>query len=82
MRKLNIYIDTSVVGGCFDEGFERESLALFEMARKGDIALVVSDVVLDELDRAPQAVQEILTALPDHGKKLVEGNYESENPCT
>jgi len=32
MKKLRIYVDTSVIGGCFDEEFEYESNLLVEMA--------------------------------------------------
>ena len=49
MKKLRIYIDTSVVGGCLDEEFELESRQLLEMALNGDIALLVSDLLIAEL---------------------------------
>jgi len=32
VKRLRIYIDTSVVGGCFDEEFVLESKTLFTMA--------------------------------------------------
>jgi len=31
---MRVYIDTSVVGGCFDEEFNQESIELFEMAKQ------------------------------------------------
>lgn len=30
---MRVYIDTSIVGGCFDEEFNHESVELFEMAK-------------------------------------------------
>ena len=44
MKKLGIYVDTSVIGGCFDEEFAEESRALIEMAQKewGDPGIGVS----------------------------------------
>ncbi len=34
MRKKRIYIDTSVIGGCFDTEFEKWSNLLFEEFKK------------------------------------------------
>lgn len=56
MIRLRVYVDTSVVGGCLDEEFAEESRALLEMARRGDIVILASDLLLEELVRAPKAV--------------------------
>lgn len=64
MKPLRVYVDSSVVGGCLDEEFSEDSKALLELARKGDIRLLLSDVVLEELRLAPQAVQDIVERLP------------------
>ena len=63
MKPLRIYCDTSVVGGCFDVGFERDSLRLLEAARNGRLVLLLSDVVLAELADAPARVQQVLESL-------------------
>ncbi|RFS20083.1 PIN domain protein [Chitinophaga silvatica] len=49
---LNIYTDTSVIGGCFDKEFEVYSNALFEEFKSGTSKLILSDVVKAELERA------------------------------
>ncbi|MBN1671943.1 MAG: PIN domain protein [Kiritimatiellae bacterium] len=64
MHKLRIYVDPSVVGGCFDEEFEEDSRALMEMARSGKIRLLVSTLLASELDQAPENVQTVLSDLP------------------
>jgi len=64
VKKLRIYIDNSVVGGCFDEEFAEESNALFEMAREGTILLVVSDLMLGELEPAPPWVRHLFDSMP------------------
>lgn len=64
MKRLRVYIDTSVVGGCFDSEFQTESLALFKMVRNGGLVVVASTLLADELRLAPKEVQEILTTLP------------------
>ena len=58
--KQRIYIDTSVVGGCFDEEFKDDTLPLFERLEKGEIIFVVSDLLDLELINAPQKVRELL----------------------
>ena len=60
MKKLRIYADTSVFGGCFDEEFRDESRRLFSMARLGQIEIVISDLLLREIEMAPQEVKELL----------------------
>lgn len=58
--KQKIYIDTSVVGGYFDEEFKEATIKLFERLDNNEIIFVVS-VLLDlELINAPQQVREHL----------------------
>lgn len=67
MKTLRVYIDTSVVGGCFDKGFQKESRAFFKMAKDGKIRLVVSSLLIDELSQAPSEVQTVLMDLSSAG---------------
>ncbi len=78
MDPLRIYIDNSVVGGCHDEEFDEESIALFDMAREGKVALLVSGLLLDELDPAPPEVREVLQSLPQGAIERVEITEEAE----
>ncbi|MCX7044786.1 MAG: hypothetical protein NTX50_04760 [Candidatus Sumerlaeota bacterium] len=64
--KFRVYADTSVIGGCLDEEFAKESLALLEMAKQGEVFLVVSAHLADELLAAPDEVKAIFDSLPDH----------------
>jgi predicted nucleic acid-binding protein len=81
MKKQRIYIDTSVIGGCIDAMFSTESTLLFDMARSGTITFILSDIVLDELDKAPIEVQELLATLPSYAYEVVESSFESEILC-
>ena len=58
--KQRIYIDTSVVGGFFDEEFKNDTIQLFERLEKGEIIFVVSDLLDLELINAPQKVKDLL----------------------
>ena len=56
-RPMRVYVDTSVFGGAFDREFEKASRVFFDLARVGDINLVVSSIVADELQGAPELVR-------------------------
>ena len=58
--KQRIYIDTSVVGGYFDEEFKDATIHLFKRFEKGEIIFVVSDLLELELINAPRNVRELL----------------------
>ena len=63
-RKLRIYADTSVFGGCLDDEFTDESKRFFDEIKAGRFTLVVSEVTLRELLDAPEQVRNILAELP------------------
>jgi predicted nucleic acid-binding protein len=71
MNTLRVYIDTSVVGGCHDEEFSRESRALLKMARARQAVLLVSQTLIDEISLAPKKVQEELDRLPDWATEVL-----------
>ena len=56
MKKLRIYVDTSVIGGCFDPEFAEWSNALIDDFRKGRYQAVLSDVTAAEVLPAPDFV--------------------------
>ena len=66
-----IYVDTSVVGGCFDKEFDEDSRRLFRFAAERRITVLISEVVLDELAGAPEGVQAILPSLPPDSVEVV-----------
>jgi len=71
-----VYIDTSVIGGCFDEEFKEYSLQLFDEFISGRKKLVISDVILFELEEAPQQVKSALTRVPSDNIEYVSLNEE------
>ena len=72
-----VYIDTSVIGGCFDEEFKEYSLHLFDEFISGGKKLVLSDVLLLELEEAPQQVKDALIRVPTDNIEYVSLNEES-----
>lgn len=63
MKRLRVYVDTSVIGGCLEPKFEAASRKLLDHARSGSIVLVVSTITREELKLAPPEVQHVLHAL-------------------
>lgn len=59
-----IYIDTSVVGAYFDDEFSVDTISFFESVKKGEIKILVSDILEAELLRAPSFVKELLDSMP------------------
>ena len=76
--KKRIYIDTSVVGGFFDEEFETETKALFEQLKNKEAIFVISDVLIKELKNAPQQVKELLDNYNDDCFEFVKLTTEAE----
>ena len=76
-RQLRIYVDTSVVGGCLDKEFSEASLAFMRMVSRGEIMLLVSNVLADELRNAPEEVQKVLAAMPVEHMEPVSGSAEA-----
>jgi predicted nucleic acid-binding protein len=63
--KQRIYIDTSVVGGYFDEEFSDDTAPFFDQVRRGEIIIIVSDLLEAELLGAPEFVQQLLAGIDE-----------------
>lgn len=77
MKRLRIYIDTSVLGGCFDDEFAEISRAFLDLARGGELVLLISDLMLQELDQAPNHVRDLPDTLPTEFVELLVRDQES-----
>jgi len=65
MRKIRVYIDTSVIGGCFDNEFLEGSNKLFEEFKSGKKIAVISNITIYELENAPPHVKNKLNEIPE-----------------
>jgi len=69
--KQRIYIDTSVVGGYFDDEFKEATIKLFERLDNNEIVFVISDLLDLELINAPLHVREhLLNYSPDKFQRV------------
>lgn len=72
-----VYIDTSVVGGYFDEEFSEVTAHLFHRLENNEIKFVVSDLLDIELMNAPKNVRDLLYKYPVESFERVELNEEA-----
>lgn len=63
MKTQRIYIDTSVIGGCFDPEFAKWSNGLLQDFRNDLFRPLLSEVVAAEIVNAPDSVQEVYAEL-------------------
>ena len=65
MKTKRIYIDTSVIGGCYDIEFKEYSNKLFEYFNNAYYIPVISNVVIAELVDAPGKVKKKLEGIQE-----------------
>lgn len=70
-RLLRIYVDTSVIGGCFDAEFAPWSRGLIEDFRARRFSPLVSGVAAAEIEQAPLAVQRVFEEILDLGATVL-----------
>ena len=77
MAKQQVYLDTSVIGGCCDPEFEQWSRALVRDIRLGLLDAVTSTLTEEELTGAPADVQVVYDELVDLGLQRVQESAAS-----
>ena len=65
MPTVRVYVDTSVFGGTQDEEFAESSRRFFQRVHRGEFSVLISQVSLDELSLAPEAVRAVLGDLSE-----------------
>ena len=68
---MKFYVDTSVWGGFVDKEFSEWTIPFFEQARQGKFTIVLSDVTIGELEKAPELIRELPTTIPPDFLELV-----------
>jgi predicted nucleic acid-binding protein len=77
IKKLNLYVDTSVIGGYYDVEFEEETKILFDSIFNNEFHVFYSSVTEDELINAPKKVRELLDSIPNQNKTRIELTEEA-----
>jgi len=59
VKPRKLYLDTSVIGGYFDDEFKEATRRLWEVVEAGRYELVTSEITEGELEKAPEAVRSL-----------------------
>ena len=74
-----VYVDTSVIGGMFDIAFEKRTKPFWSAVKRGEIVIIISDVVDGEVELAPKKVRDFYDSLPKDRIELFFSTEESDN---
>lgn len=77
MVKTRIYIDTSVIGWCFDIEFEKDTKLFLDRLENKEVIFILSDLFEFELLNAPVNVREILKNYPENSFERVKLSEEA-----
>ena len=71
MKKLRLYLDTSVFGGYYDREFEEYTIPFFERVFESEFTILYSTITQDELINAPERVQELVKRIKEKDTEFV-----------
>jgi len=74
---MRIYVDTSVIGGCFEDEFKEWSVRLMGEFRHGRKKMVLSELTIRELRQAPERVRKIVEDMPVERREILTETNES-----
>ena len=78
-RKVKrVYVDTTVVYGAPAKEYSEDSRKFWQAVRNGEIIIIASDVLADEIKRAPQRVRELYRMIPESQIERIESTDESD----
>jgi predicted nucleic acid-binding protein len=76
--KLRVYIDTSVVGGYFDNEFENDTKLFFDRIFSKDFLIYFSEISEAELSLAPEFIKKLKIKIPTDCIRYIELDNESK----
>lgn len=77
MKKVSVYVDTSVIGGCCDPEFQEWSNGLLLDFQKGTFLLLLSELTDAEIQDAPNEVITVYTEFRKHTNDIIEITSEA-----
>ena len=78
-RKKRVYVDSSVVGGKFNTRLVEQTKPFWDAVERGEITIIISDVLIDELKDAPERAREFYRSLPESLIERVVSTDESDD---
>jgi predicted nucleic acid-binding protein len=77
MLAPEIYIDTSVIGGYYDDEFKTETRRLWSLRKKSIYRFKTSTITLEEIAKAPRQVRELFAKTFDE-ESILTSSPEAE----
>jgi hypothetical protein len=74
-----VYVDASAVSGAFNERFGQETKPFWDAVLRGEIVIIVSDLLELEMLPAPQCVRDFFRTIPKSQIERVESTEESDD---
>jgi hypothetical protein len=78
-KMWRLYLDTSVIGGCFDDEFSEDSRRVITAILDGKVRLLFTEVLEAELIGAPEPVRHLFEQLPETCRERVAFTPEVES---
>ena len=72
-----VYVDTSVVGGQFDKEFASLTAPFWNAVQKGEVIVIVSNVLEGELATAPEHVRDFFKRIPSEQIERISSTPEA-----
>ena len=76
MRKSSLYVDTSVIGGCYDQEFHEWSNGLLTDIKAGKFSLFLSELSDAEVQDAPEEVRKKYLEFRNCANRILELSAE------
>ncbi|MEI7500903.1 MAG: PIN domain-containing protein [Bacteroidota bacterium] len=77
MTKQRVYIDTSVIGGYYDDEFSLDTIKFFDRIINEDFQVYLSEITRLELLPAPKHIQDVINLIPPKSLIILEFTDES-----
>jgi len=74
-----VYVDASAVGGAFNQKFMEQTKPFWDAVQNGEVIIIISDVLQNEVDSAPGRVQKFFASLPESQIERVVSTQESDH---
>ena len=82
MKTLRVYVDSSAIGGAFNKRTAQETRPFWDAVQRGEIIVILSDVLEKELQKAPTRARDFVDTLPESQVERVVSTDESDSLAT
>jgi predicted nucleic acid-binding protein len=81
-RIQRIYVDSTAIGGKFNTRIAEQTKPFWDAFERGEVIIIVSDVLEEELQKAPQRARDFYADLPESQVERVVSTDESNTLAT